>query len=300
MPQPTRRPRIAIAGATGRVGSVLTSLLTADAVDIVALTRRPGQPQVPPGVEVAAIDFDHPETIADALRRADRLFIAHGTSAQQVAHEIALIDRAVAAGIRHVVKLSVMGPPTRLAPYSWHMEIEAHLARQPIASTVLRPSVFVDILKRFADQISAGQWTGAAGNGRVNFVDTRDVANVARIALLEEVEPTSQRAYHLTGPRAWGMQQLAEEFSRLLGHAVVYRHRSLEEQRSGLISAGVAPFVADLLVGLDQMFRDSVHGETTLTVEDLTGVAPRGLPEWMAENADVFRQVETVGGKPSS
>ena len=288
MQQPSRRPRIAIAGATGRVGSVLTSLLTSDAIDIVALTRRPSQAQVQ-GVEVAAIDFDHPETIEDALRGADRLFIAHGTSAQQIAHEIALIDRAVAAGIRHVVKLSVLGPATRLAPYSWHMAIEAHLARQPIASTVLRPSVFADILKRFADQISAGHWMGAAGNGRVNFVDTRDVANVARITLLEEVEPTSQRAYHLTGPRAWSMQQLADEFSRLLGHPVVYNHRSPEEQRSGLISAGVAPFVADLLVGLDQMFREFVHGETTLTVEDLTGVAPRGLPEWIAENADVFR-----------
>ncbi len=299
MQQPTRRPRIAIAGATGRVGSVLTSLLTSDPVDIVVLTRRPEQAQVPPGVEIAAIDFDHPNTIEDALCGVDRLFIAHGTSAQQIAHEIALIDSAVAAGIGHVVKLSVLGPPTRLAPYSWHMEIEAHLARQPIASTVLRPSVFVDILKRFADQISAGHWTGAAGNGRVNFVDTNDVANVARIALLEEVEPTSQRAYHLTGPRAWSMQQLVEEFSRVLGHPVVYHHRSPEEQRNGLISAGVAPFVADLLVGLDQMFRESVHGETTLTVEDLTGVAPRDLSEWVTENAKVFRQVERGGGKPS-
>ena len=60
-------------------------------------------------------------------------------------------------------------------------------------------------------QIAAGSLTGAAGAGRVNFIDTRDVADVARIALPEEIEPTSQRAYHLSGPRAWTMNQVAQE-----------------------------------------------------------------------------------------
>src|SRR6266850_3546329 len=81
------------------------------------------------------------------------------------------------------------------------MQIEAHLAQQPVASTILRPSAFVDILKRAAGQIAAGSWAGAAGEGRVNFIDTRDVADVARVALLEEFSSESQRAYHLTGPR---------------------------------------------------------------------------------------------------
>ena len=47
------------------------------------------------------------------------------------------------------------------------MQIEAHLAQQPVASTVLRPSAYVDILKRAAGQIAAGSWAGAAGEGRV-------------------------------------------------------------------------------------------------------------------------------------
>src|ERR1700693_5959306 len=92
-----RKPRIAIAGATGRVGSALTSLLASDQVDIIALTRRPDAAQLPRGVTIAAIDFDQPKTLAEALGSADRLFVSHGTSARQVANEIALIDGAVAA-----------------------------------------------------------------------------------------------------------------------------------------------------------------------------------------------------------
>src|ERR1700731_2251712 len=252
-----RQPRIAIAGATGRVGSALTSLLASDPVDIIALTRRPDAAQLPSGVTAAAIDFDQPKPLVEALGGAGRLFVSQAKSARQVANEIALIDAAVAAGVRHIVKLSALGPASRLNPFAWHMQIEAHLAQQPVASTVLRPSAYVDILKRSAGQIAADSWAGAAGEGRVNFIDTRDIADVARVALLEEFGPESQRAYHLTGPRTWTMQQLAEQLSSLLGHPVVYVDRSPGEQRAALLADGLPTLVADLLVGLDQMFRES-------------------------------------------
>ncbi|MHA7685428.1 NAD(P)H-binding protein [Cupriavidus sp. PET2-C1] len=284
-----RKPRIAIAGATGRVGATLTTLLAADPIDLVALTRQPSTARLPEGVIPFEVDFKRADTLEETLRGVDRLFIAHGTSLEQVANEIALIDAAVASGVRHIVKLSALGPATRLLPIAWHMQIEAHLAQQPIASTVLRPSTFSHVLKRLGPHIAAGSWAGAAGNGRVNFIDTRDVADVARIALLEEIEPASQRAYHLSGPRAWTMNQVAEELARLLGHPVTYVERSPAEQREALLGAGLAPLVADLLVGLDQMFRESVIAETTSTVEELTGKAPRSLTEWLTDNLDVFR-----------
>ncbi len=283
------RQRIAIAGATGRVGSALTGLLASDPVDMVLLTRRPDAAQLPTGANIAAIDFDQPHTLQKALRGADRLFVSHGTSPLQVANEIALIDGAVAAGVRHIVKLSALGPASRLNPFAWHMRIEAHLAQQPVASTVLRPSAFVDILKRAAGQIATNSWAGAAGDGRVNFIDTRDIADAARVALLQEFSLESQRAYHLTGPRAWTMQQLAEHLSTLLGHTVAYNHRSREEQRAALLAEGLPPLVADLLVGLDQVFRDSALEETTSTVEALTGKPPRTLQQWLIENIEIFR-----------
>jgi NAD(P)H dehydrogenase (quinone) len=287
----SEKPRIAIAGATGRVGSALTSLLSSDAVDVIALTRRPDAAKPPKGVTVTTIDFKQPQTIVDALRGADRLFISHGSSPQQVANEIALIDGAVAAGIKQISKLSAMGPATQLYPFAWHMEIEAHLSRQPIASSVLRPSAFADLLGlRAGGRVSKGSWTGAAESGRVNFIDTRDVAAAARVTLLDQVYPQAQRVYHLTGPRAWTMPQIADELSNLLGHAVVYRSRSPNEERAALLAAGLPPFVTDLLVGLEQMFRDSGLGETTSTVEELTGRPPRRLQQWLVENIDVFRK----------
>ena len=86
------------------------------------------------------------------------------------------------------------------------------------------------------------------------------------------------------------MRQIAEELSNLLGRPVVYINRSLDDERAALLAGGLTPFVVDLFVGLDQMFRESVLGETTSTVEELTGEPPGTLSQWLAENIEVFRK----------
>lgn len=284
------RPRIAVAGATGRVGSALIASLVSEPLDVVALTRSPDAQRVPSGVSLGAVDFDVPSSLEDALRGADRLFLAHGTSPRQVANEIALIDAAVAAGVGHIVKLSAMGPPSRLHPMDWHMQIEAHLATLDIGYTVLRPSTFVDILARAGAQVADDSWGGAAGDGVVNLIDTRDVAAAARVALLDAAHPTAQRAYHLTGPRAVSMPEIAEEISKLLGRTVIYQQRSPAEQREKLLASGLNEFVADLLLGLDRLFHESALAETTSTVENLTGHPPRSVAGWLSENISKFRK----------
>jgi uncharacterized protein YbjT (DUF2867 family) len=286
----TFRPlRIAVAGATGRVGSALMALLATESVQLRALTRTPEAGRFGSQVELAAVDFDAPATLAAAFQGVNRAFIAHGTSPRQVANEIALIDAAVAAGVRHIVKLSTFGAPSRLHPMDWHMQIEAHLATQDIGYTVLRPSAFVDILARAGAAVAHDAWGGAAGDGRVNFIDTRDVADAAHVALMDHDHAQAQRAYHLTGPRGWSMPQVAVELSRLLERPVTYRHRSPEQQRATLIAAGASDFVAGLLLGLDTVFRDSALAETTRTFEELTGRAPRPVPRWLEENVALFR-----------
>lgn len=288
--QGSRNLRIAVAGATGRVGATLIDRLGTDPVDVIALTRQNATAQFAPKVAVTTVDFEQPATLEEALRGVDKLFVAHGTSARQVENEIALIDAAVAAGVRHIVKLSVMGPATRLNPFAWHMQIEAHLARQPVASTALRPTTFADVLKRAGAQVAAGNWAGAAGGGSVNFIDTRDVAEAARVALLEDMADQSQRAYHLSGPRNWTMPEVAQELSHLLGRPVVYNDRSPTEHRAALLADGLSPLVADLLLGLDRLFRESALAETTSTFEKLTGRPPRSLSDWLRENIAVFQR----------
>lgn len=282
--------RIAVAGATGRIGSALLSKLVADDVEIVALSRDPSTDRLPPVITPTVIDFEKPSTLSNAVEGADKLFVVHGTYGRQVENEIALIDAAVDAGVAHIVKVSVMGPPVRLHPFDWHAEIEAHLATRDVGYTLLRPSTFVDILKSRAPFVVQGAWGGAAGEGRVNLIDTRDVADVARVVLLDTANPQAQRAYHLTGPEAVSMPQIAAELSRLLGEQILYDHRTPEEHRELLLNSGLSEMIADLQLGLDRLFELSVQSETTSTVFEITGQQPRSAYAWLKENLSAFKR----------
>lgn len=281
--------KIAVAGATGRVGAALMAGLAAEPVELLALTRSPGNASLPPAVAARAVDFDAPRTLRDALYGMDRLFLAQGSSPRQVDNEIALIDAAVAAGVKHIVKLSAIGLPLQLHPFDWHTRIEAHLATCDIGYTMLRPTTFMDVLTRSGPAVARGDWGGAAGEGVVNLIDVRDVADAARTVLLEPASSTWQRAFHLTGPRAWSMPEIAAELSRLLGRSVNYQQRTPAMQREYLLASGLSEFVAGVLVGLDQAFYQSALREDTSTVQLLTGHAPRSLGDWLRANLALFK-----------
>lgn len=286
------RQRIAIAGATGRVGAALIAGLAAEPVELLALTRKPDPERFPLDVVQAAVDFDAPATLAPALQGVDRLFLAQGTSPRQVDNEIALIDAAVDAGVKHIVKLSAAALPAKLHPFDWHARIEAHLLARDIGHTMLRPTTFFDTLVRAGKPVQQGTWGGAAGHGVVNLIDTRDVADAAKAILLDPAGTDWQRAFHLTGPRSWTMDQVAAELTRLLGRPVAYTQRSAAEERQSLLASGLSEFVVDVLVGLDRTVRESSLQEQTATVELLTGHAPRSLAQWLEENLVLF------GGRP--
>lgn len=286
--------RIAIVGATGRIGSALLSKLVSDNVDLVPLSRSASSDRLPHGLLPTIIDFEKPSTLSRALEGVNKVFIAHGTHAKQVENETALIDAAVSSGVSHVVKISVMGPPVRLHPFDWHTKIEAHLAASDLGYTLLRPSAFVDILARAAVPVADGFWGGSAGDGRVNFIDTRDVADVARVALLDDRFNDVKRAYHLTGPASVSMPEVAAELSDQLGREIKYQRRTPDEHRDVLIRMGLSEMAADIALGLDYLFKQSVQAETTTTVAELTGHSPRSVASWLRDNIAAFKKKQVT------
>ena len=96
-----------------------------------------------------------------------------------------MIDAAIGAGVRHIVKLSVFGPPLRLHPNDWHTRINSYLSTRDIGYTLLRPTTFFDVLALGGQSVMKDTWGGAAGTGTVNLIDTRDIADCARAVLLD-------------------------------------------------------------------------------------------------------------------
>jgi uncharacterized protein YbjT (DUF2867 family) len=139
-----------------------------------------------------------------------------------------------------------------------------------------------------ADQ---GVLYGMFGEGRVAFIDARDIAAVAAELL---TNPGHQGAsYTLTGPEALSAAEVAERLSAATGRQVRSVDLGPDGYRQALAGAGMPGWLVDGVVESNTMLAAG-HGATvTNEVARLTGRPPRTFAQFAADHQAAF------GGQPS-
>ncbi|MHA7649117.1 NAD(P)H-binding protein [Mycobacterium sp. ML4] len=288
-----------ITGPTGNVGAELVDLLEAQPGELSwrvasrhsdTRDRRPGSGS-PSQVR---LDFFDRSTWGAALAGVNALFLLFPLPGNRAAREaiIPFLRAADGEGCRHVVYISVFGADrVRLIP---HFKVEAALRSCSMTWTILRCSFFMQNLHRsistHGDDIAErGELFIPAGRGLTTFLDARDAAAVAALALLH---PEAHRnvVHHLTGPAAMSMNEVAAALTVQLGYPVTYTH-------PGLLS--FARRLRGRKVGWDSIaFMSAVYTLTRLghnqpltdEVERLLGRPPRTLAEFLHDNAWRWRE----------
>lgn len=276
---------IAVIGATGTIGNELVRLLSARETAVRALSRRPAEGEELPGVEWAAVDLADRDGSAGALAGADRLFLLTGNGADMVRLQKNAIAAARAAGVRHVVKLSALGASDHSQSVIglWHRNVERALEESGLAWTLLRPHVFMqNLLGQSASIRDEGRIYSAAGDGRIPFVDTRDIAAVAA-TVLNEADHEGQR-YVLTGPEAISYDDVAEILGRLLGREVTHVAETDDEAWTRLRRLGLAPWAAAAQIALYGYQRaGGPTARVSDVVENLLGRPARGFEQFVRD-----------------
>jgi uncharacterized protein YbjT (DUF2867 family) len=251
------------------------------------------------GIEAVLIDYERPETLRAAFRGCDRLFLLGPNVVNQIALERNAVAAAKAAGVRHVVKQSVMGAVESYSLAEVHRPIEKAIEASGMAWTFLRPNSFMQNAVTFmAGTIrSQSAFYSATGQGRISHVDVRDVAAVAVKALTEAGH--EGKAYTLTGPEALTYDELAAELSRVLGRTIRHVDLSPVELRSAMLAEGMPEPIADRLLDLERFYREGRASRVTRDVEQVTGSAPGRYPAYLRETAatgvwDAEREQPTV------
>jgi uncharacterized protein YbjT (DUF2867 family) len=187
--------RVLVAGASGYLGRQVLRELDARGYDTRALVRDPAKRELVRGSgETIAIDLlaDPGEQLRDAMRDVDVVFSAAGQpctlqripdrrSFRKVDPQInrALLDAAVAAGVRKFVYVAVLARPEHrdLAYVAAHEEFVAALQESPIEHTVVYANGFyysyIDLLD-FARRGLA--ITFVDGSARSNPIHETDLA----------------------------------------------------------------------------------------------------------------------------
>jgi len=287
---------ILVTGATGHVGSDLVRLLAEAGTPARALIHSPHKaaPIQRLGLETALGDFEQPDTLDAAMAGCDQLFLLSPPSPRQPEQERSVIDAAKRAGVSHVVKQSVPGadPDSELAFARWHAQIEQYLAQSGLAHTLLRPNYFMQNFLMSAQPVAdQGTLYGMTGEGRVSYIDTRDIAAVAAQVLASpEHQGTS---YMLTGSEALTAAEVAERLSAAAGRKVGYVDVGPDGFRQALAGVGLPGWLADAVVAGNALLAAGRGAGVTGEVARLTGRPPRTFGQFAADHRAAF------GGQPS-
>ena len=102
---------ILITGATGTVGTEVVKALSAKGCSVSAAVHSMGKAEKikGPGVEIVELDYAQPVTIESAFHSVEKLFMLTLFSPDMVNVSAQLISNASNFGVKHIVKLSVMG-----------------------------------------------------------------------------------------------------------------------------------------------------------------------------------------------
>ena len=281
---------ILVTGATGKVGSEVAKQLAARGQAVRVLARSPEKARAlfSAGVEIARGDLTDAASLDAALAGADRLFLLAPTDRAQVEMEVNATLAAKRAGVKHVVKLSVLGAdeasPVILA--RWHREAEKVLAASGIPFTLLQPTFFMQNFLGSAGTIQAQGAIYAPVHGRTSFVDARDIASVAVAALTEEGH--AGKTYGVTGPEAITYGQAAERISAAIGKPVAYVEVPAEAARIGMIESGIPDWYADDLIALFGVINAGWTEEVVDTVRTVARKEPITFDEFARDHARVF------------
>ncbi|MFC4010325.1 NAD(P)H-binding protein [Nonomuraea purpurea] len=270
---------IVVTGATGSIGRALVERLRGH--DTLAVVRKPADDL---GTDYALADFDEPATIGRLLSEGDRLFLNSSLWPGFVDAHRAVIDLAAHAGVAQIVAVSVRdaAPGAKLGG-GMHGEVDAHLRKSGVPWSILQPTGFMQNLPR---DVQNDRVYGSYGPKEVNYIDTRDIAEVAAALLTRPVGES--RDHVLTGPESFSHERIAAQISAALGRPVHYVDLPVPEMTAHLERQGVPQPHAGDLAELMGTTGDGRWATVTTAVEDLTGRPPRPLSAFLADHRTQF------------
>jgi len=154
---------------------------------------------------------------------------------------------------------------------------------------MLRPHHFMQNLLAQAEYvIKEGVIYSASGDGKIPYVDGRDVAAVA-VATLTTPGHVGKK-YVLTGSEAMSYRQAAEIIGAVIGKPVRFIDESPDEARARRVREGLPPAVIESALAIAASQRAGGKTVTiTSTIAELTGRPPRTVAEFVREHAASFR-----------
>ncbi|KVD28620.1 SDR family oxidoreductase [Burkholderia ubonensis] len=279
---------ILVTGATGTIGRELVTQLKAAGAHVIAGSA---SGKAVEGVETRHADFADPASLANAFRGVDTLFLLLPLQADMVTLAGNVITAARAAGVRHIVRSSGAGadPDTPFAIGRVQGEIDRLVTGSGVAYTITRPNCFMqNFVTFYADMIRAGALYLPQGDGKVSFVDVRDIAAV-NAAILLSPDQHAGRTYDVTGGEALSNADVTARIGAALGRKIDYVAVSDDAAIASMRDAGMDAWSIDTLMSLSRLIAAGHAAAVSADVRTLLGRAPIAFERFVEDYVGSWR-----------
>jgi len=265
---------ILVTGATGNIGSKITTHLLANGYQVRCVARHFPNKQGFLGAELAQGDMNSVAFLTDAMRNCNAVFtmIPPNSTAEEFRYYQNKIGEVIAeaieeSGVKKVVNLSSVGADLEsgTGPVLGLHDQEQRLNEVTSADIVhLRPTFFMEnFISGIPSIIATNQYFGTIPKDiPMPVIATRDIA--ARAAfLLMNPDFKGRSIEYLLGERDLNH----EEIVRVLGHAInrpdlQYVEIPPEQMKQALVKAGLSPDYADALNEMSESFANGTIAGT--------------------------------------
>lgn len=283
---------ILVTGATGKTGGQVAKELAAHNIPVRVIVRNADKAAALKelGAEIAVGDMADKAAVSEALKGVDKAVLIMANGEDQLIIEKQFTDCAVAAGVKHLVKLSSMestSGTTKPIP-AMHVASEDHIRASGLNWTMIRPTFFTQNFLSAARTIKeSNEINLALGNAVVAPTDIRDVAEVIRLVLTDDAH--LNKSYNLTGPEALSLAQAAEKFSSVLGRDVRYVPQSVEDFRKVLTHVGLPEWRVNAVCDEFRLLSEKASMHTTDTIQKILGRAPTSVEQFAKDHIGAFQ-----------
>jgi uncharacterized protein YbjT (DUF2867 family) len=280
-------PSFLIVGGTGLVGAAIRVGLSKRGAGVRVTTRHRNTSEIP-NTEWVQCDVCGDTLPGNLFADIQRAFLMAPTGhVDQYSILSPLILAAKRAGVERVVLMTAQGvDASDEIPFR---KAELELRDAGIKFAILRPAWFMQNFHTFWGEAlrRRGRIEVPAGEGKVVFVDTRDVAAVAEALLTADSIENCE--IDVTGGEVLDHAQAASILSDATGHKIQYEDIEPACFLRNLVADGIAPDYAALIAAMFDEVRAGGPICTTGHVQRLTGHAPRSLFSYGRDHSEQLR-----------
>jgi uncharacterized protein YbjT (DUF2867 family) len=281
----TMNGTILITGATGAIGQ-RAALELAGVGRVRAFVRNGTRASAlsDRGVELAHGDLEEPSSLARAMTDIETLVLITPPGPNAADQAGRAIEAASAAGVRRIVRVSVIQPDERRPTDNvrQHALTDVQLQRSGIAFTILRPSFFMqNFLAAIPSARAERRIYFGMGTGRVGMVDVRDISDM--IVAVTREQHHDGKIYVLTGPASLTFGQATQTLSRALGRELEYVSVTPEAVEQTFLETGADAWIARVLRDYARAYAGNWGDFVSTDIPSLLGRPARSFESFARE-----------------